>query len=258
MPEVKTLTVSGRPAAYLETGRGRPVVLVHGAGGRGALWNPQLTGLSDIARVIAPDLPGHGGTGGRGSVRVAEYAEWLIRFLDAAGLDRVVLGGHSMGGAIAQTVAVAHGDRLQGLILVGTGARLRVLPRIVELLREALPDGLRLISSLAYSPRTEPGAVAAVERALRETPPLVTLGDYLACDRFDVMAQLTHVRAPTLVIVGRDDRLTPAKYAAFLASTIAGAQLVEVAAAGHYPQLEQPAALNAAVRAFLESVPTHD
>ena len=67
-------TVEGRPAAYLEAGHGLPVVLVHGAGGRGEVWRPQLADLSDVARVIAVDLPGHGATGGTGCRRVGDYA----------------------------------------------------------------------------------------------------------------------------------------------------------------------------------------
>jgi pimeloyl-ACP methyl ester carboxylesterase len=250
-----TVTVAGRPAAFLDAGRGRPLVLVHGAGGRAEVWSPQLAGLADVARVLAVDLPGHGGTGGRGYRDVEEYAAWLLGFLDAVGLERVVLGGHSMGGAIAQTIALAHPDRLVGLVLVGTGARLRVLPRIMELFRDDPPSATHLVASLAYSPATAPGAVTEAERALCETPPLVTLGDFLACDRFDVMAKLAAMRLPTLVIGGRDDRLTPPKYAAFLAATIAGARLVEVEAAGHFPQLEQPPAVNAALRAFLSALP---
>jgi pimeloyl-ACP methyl ester carboxylesterase len=248
-------TVAGAPAAYLEAGRGRPVVFVHGAGGRGEVWLPQLAGLADVARLVAVDLPGHGGSEGRGCRSVDDYAAWLLALLAALGLERVVLVGHSMGGAIAQTVALAQPERLDGLVLVGTGARLRVLPRILELLRDDPPRGASLIASLAYSPRTAPGAVIEAERALAATPALVTLGDFGACDRFDVMAKLGGVRVPTLVVVGRDDRLTPPKYAGWLAATIPGARLVEVEAAGHFPQLEQAAAVNAALRAFLAALP---
>jgi pimeloyl-ACP methyl ester carboxylesterase len=247
--------VLGRPAAYLEAGRGQPVVLVHGAGGRAEVWSAQLAGLADAVRLVAVDLPGHGATGGAGCRSVDEYVSWLLGLLDALRLDRVVLVGHSMGGAIAQTCALARADRLRGLALIGTGARLRVLPRILALFREASPEGPTLVASLAYSPATPPGAVVEAERAMRETPPLVTLGDFVACDRFDVMTRLGGVESPTLVVVGRDDRLTPAKYAAFLAAAIPGARLVEVEAAGHFPQLEQPVAVNAALRAFLAALP---
>lgn len=249
------LTVAGRPAGYLEAGGGRPVVLVHGAGGRGAVWAPQLAALGDIARLLAPDLPGHGATAGPGHQAIGEYADWVLGFLDAAGLARPVVGGHSMGGAIAQTLALAHPDRVGGLVLVGTGARLRVLPRILEALREAPPEALGLLDSLSYGAATPPERVVEADRALRETPPWVTLGDYLACDRFDVMNRIGAIRAPTLVVVGREDRLTPPKYAAYLAAAIPGARLVEVDGAGHFAQLEQPAAVNAALRGYLLSLP---
>lgn len=248
-----TVVIAGRQAAYLEAGRGRPVVFVHGAAGRGEVWSPQLEGLADVARLLAVDLPGHGETEGSGCRRIEEYAAWMVGFLDTLGLERVVLAGHSMGGAIAQTVALEHPDRLEGLVLIGTGARLRVLPRILDLCRDDPPRAAELIGSLAYSPHTPRGAVVEAERALAATPAGVTLGDFWACDRFDAMARVTAVRVPTLVVVGRDDRLTPAKYAAFLATAIPGARLVEVDAAGHFPQLEQPAAVHAAFLAFLAS-----
>lgn len=254
MTPSRSVVVAGRPAAYREAGQGRALVLVHGAAGSGDVWTPQVAGLADAARVLAVDLPGHGGTGGAGCQSVTAYAEWVLAFLDALDLDRAVLGGHSMGGAIAQSIALTRPDRLEGLVLVGTGARLRVLPRVIELFRQGSPEAAPLVASLSYSPGTPPGRVVQAEQALRDTPPLVTLGDFLACDRFDVMAGLGAVRLPTLVVVGRDDRLTPPKYAAFLARAIPGARLVEVDDAGHFPQLEQPAAVNAALRAFLAAL----
>jgi pimeloyl-ACP methyl ester carboxylesterase len=225
----ESITVEGRPAAYLTAGQGRPVVLVHGSGGRAQLWTPQLAGRR----------------------RVEDYATWLLDLLDGLALDRVVLGGHSMGGAIAQAVALSRAERLSGLVLVGTGARLRVLPRIMELFEAGSPGGAELVGSLAYSPRTAAGSVVEAEQALQETAPAVTLGDFLACDRFDVMGALGAIRTPTLVVVGRDDRLTPPKYARFLADGIPGGRLVEIDGAGHFPQLEQPGAVNAALRGFL-------
>ena len=75
-PGRRTGPVAGRPAAWLEAGSGPPLVLVHGAGGAADLWQPQLDGLADVARVVAPDLPGHGPLGGRGEPSITAYAEW--------------------------------------------------------------------------------------------------------------------------------------------------------------------------------------
>jgi pimeloyl-ACP methyl ester carboxylesterase len=232
------------------------VVLIHGAAGRAEVWSPQLAGLADIARMIAVDLPGHGATAGEGCQAVERYAAWVAALLDALGAERPVLVGHSMGGAIAQTLALGDPARFAGLVLVGTGARLRVLPRILQLFREgSLRVASDLVGSLSYSPSTPPGAVIEAERALHDTAAAVTLGDFHACDRFDLMGRLGDLRLPALVVVGRDDRLTPPKYAAYLARSIPAARLVEVDGAGHFPQLEQPAAVNAAIRGFLLALP---
>jgi pimeloyl-ACP methyl ester carboxylesterase len=219
------------------------------------VWRRQLEGLADAARLIAVDLPGHGATGGRGCLSVDAFARWVLEVLDAAGIERAVVGGHSMGGAVALTLALGQPERLDGLALVGTGARLRVLPRVLELYRDDPPAGASIVAGLSYSPSTPRAAVVEADESLAATPPVVTLGDFLCCDRFDVMTKLTALRLPTLVVVGRDDRLTPPKYAAYLGRSIAGARVVEVEAAGHFPQLEQPAAVNAALRRFLTALP---
>lgn len=254
-PSRRTRPVAGRPAAWLEAGSGPPLVLVHGAGGSADLWQPQLDALADVARVVALDLPGHGPLGGPGRPTVSGYTEWLDRFL--AGLDGgpVVLVGHSMGGAVAQIEALARPERLAGLILIGTGARLRVLPRLLDLLREDPREGQRLIRELSFAAGAPRERLEAVDRILREGAPLVTLGDLLACDRFDVRDRLAEIRTPTLIVAGTEDRLTPVKYGRFLAERIPGTRLVEVAAAGHFPQLEQPGAVNAAIREFLAGLP---
>jgi pimeloyl-ACP methyl ester carboxylesterase len=251
----RTGPVAGRPGAWLEAGAGPPLILVHGAGGSADLWQPQLEGLADVARVVAPDLPGHGPGGGRGGPSIAWYADWLAAFVEALGAGGVVLAGHSMGGAIAQAFALAQPGRLAGLVLLATAARLQVLVRIVDLLRERPREGLGLIRDLSFAADTPAERVAVVDRVLREISPLVTLGDYLACDRFDARARLAAIRAPTLVVTGTEDRITPPSHGRALAEVIAAARLVEVPGAGHFPQLEQPAAVNAAIRELLEELP---
>jgi pimeloyl-ACP methyl ester carboxylesterase len=130
-----------------------------------------------------------------------------------------------------------------------------VLGRLLDLLRERPAQGRELVQSLAFGPGAPAAAIALVGRVLREVSPLVTLGDYLACDRFDVRERLGAIRTPTLVLTGAEDRLTPLAYGRFLAAAIPGARLVEIPGAGHFPQLEQPAAVNRAVREFLAAVP---
>jgi pimeloyl-ACP methyl ester carboxylesterase len=214
--------------------------------------------LVDAARVLVVDLPGHGGTAGPGLLGIQAYADWVVAFLDTVGIDRAVVVGHSMGGAIAQTLALGRPDRLDGVVLVATGARLRVAGRLFEAFREAPAEGRGLLQGLSYGSATPPERVSVAERVLAETAPLVTLGDFLACDRFDVLDCLGRIEVPALVLVGTEDRLTPPRFARALADGIAGARLVEIPGAGHFPQLEAPEAVTRAIRGFLLSLDSPD
>jgi pimeloyl-ACP methyl ester carboxylesterase len=252
MPAV---SVRGIPIHYDVTGGGpRTCLFVHGAGGSGSVWIRQLEGLAETARVLALDLPGHGQSGGDGCARIDDYAAAVQGFLEVAKLGKVVLGGHSMGGGVAQAVALAHPELLDGLILVGTGARLRVLPKIFELLEKDYPEGVQFINDLALSPSTMQALKDAVRVQTLETRQQVTIGDFTACNAFDVMERIRTLGVPTLVVVGRDDQLTPLRYSEFLARAIPGARLVIAERAGHYVHLEQPDLVNRAIRDFLASL----
>jgi pimeloyl-ACP methyl ester carboxylesterase len=217
-------------------------------------WVRQLKGLADAARVVAIDLPGHGQSGGDGCARIDDYVAAVRSFVETAKLGKVVLGGHSMGGAVAQAFALSDPERLDGLILVGTGARLRVLPKIFELLETNYPEGVSFINGRAFSLSTAPALKDAAKARTLQTRPRVTIGDYTACNGFDVMDRIAALRVPTLVVAGQDDQLTPPKYAQFLTQTIPGARLAMVERAGHYVHLEQPHAVNHAIRDFLATL----
>ena len=244
--------VDGVGIHYVETGGGATTLcLVHGAGGNTHAWIRQLEGLADVARVVALDLPGHGESEGEGCRRIEDYARVVRGFIRAAGLGPVVLGGHSMGGGVAQTVALEHPELLAGLVLVGTGARLRVLPRVFELLASDYADGCAFVTAMALSAAASQALKDGARAAMLGTRPQVTIGDFAACDAFDVMARIGAIRARALAICGEEDQLTPPRYAEFLAAKIPGARLLLVEEAGHFVQLEQPEIVNAGIREFL-------
>jgi pimeloyl-ACP methyl ester carboxylesterase len=250
------LNVNGRPLHYVETGGGGPpLVLVHGAGGSATVWVRQLEGLADATRVIALDLPGHGASPGDGHRVVAEYAAAVRDFVAGLRAGAPILCGHSMGGAITQSVALMAPELLRGIVLLATGAKLRVFPRLFELMERDYGDGVAFVTEHAWSPASPPSLKEGGRRAMLETRAPVTLGDFRGCDAFDVMARVGAIRLPTLVIVGEDDQLTPPKYAEFLAGNISGSQLVRIPGAGHYVQLEQPDEVNRAMREFLRTLP---
>jgi len=211
----------------------------------------QLNGLADLGHIVALDLPGHGRSGGTIPEQIEDAAAVVAGFLDALGIARAVIGGHSMGGAIAQQFALSYRDRVDGLILIGTGARLRVLPRLLELLANDYREGINLLMSLAVGAKAPAELRAALHRSTAENPAGVVLGDLQACDAFDVMSRISTVNAPALVLCGEEDQLTPPKYSRFLGQRVAGACVVVVAGAGHYVQVEKPRETTAAIREFL-------
>jgi pimeloyl-ACP methyl ester carboxylesterase len=235
---------------------GPPLVLLHGAGGTHRHWPEEVRTLPG-RRVLALDLPGHGGSPGPSSTSIGAYAGGVLAALDALEIPSAVLAGHSMGGAVALTVTLEAPSRVAGLVLVGTGAKLRVSPFVLQ--ATADPAALAASAGTMCDYAFGPGAGAALRREFTEgllaAAPGVAHGDFRACDAFDVMARLGELRAPTLVLCGTEDRLTPPKYAELLRDRIPGARLELVPGAGHMVMLEAPARVAAAIGGFLSSLP---
>jgi pimeloyl-ACP methyl ester carboxylesterase len=251
------IKVDGIDVQYETAGAGAPCVcLVHGTGGTGGVWARQLEGLADVARVVAPDLPGHGRSGGEPPRCIEESAAFVARLLDALCVPRAVVGGHSMGGAVALQFALTWPDRVAGLVLVGTGARLRVLPRLLELLGSNYPEGVGLLMEMAVGVGAPGQLKATLHRLTAANPQRVVLGDLKACDVFDVMDRIHAMSIPTVAICGEEDQLTPPRYSRLFAERIAGTRLAIVAGAGHYVQVEQPEATTRALREFLAALPS--
>lgn len=232
---------------------GPTLTLIHGAGGSHLHWPTQLRRLPG-ATVYTLDLPGHGRSEGRGCDTIAGYAQTVVAFHDALGSEQAIIVGHSMGGAIAQTLALDYPDRVTGLVLVATGARLRVAPAILEGIRNDLAGTADLITRFAWSPEAPPTLTQLGKEALLKTGAAVLLRDFVACDNFDVMERLEDIQAPTLVVAGTVDQLTPLKYAHFLAQRIPAARLAVIEKAGHMVMLERPAEVGKAVQGFLEEI----
>ncbi len=238
------------------------LVFIHGAGSSSDFWHEQLSAFPGAHYL---DLPGHADalsrvSMGAGMRSVDEYANWVAGYVEEAGLSRVLLNGHSMGGAITLTLALRHPQWLAGIVLTGTGARLRVLPQLLQLLRTNYPAAVDLIVEQSFAPLHKPLTykqkirLKGVRRHILRTPQDVTTGDYEACDRFDVMSQVGEIAVPTMCIVGVQDAMTPPKYSEYLYSRIAGSRMEVVEGAGHMLPLEKPEEYNRRVAEFLASL----
>jgi len=254
MPYVQ---INGERVFYVfhaSTSKDAPVVLVvHGAGGSHLHWGYEIRSLPEV-NVYAVDLPGHGRSGGRGRSSIVAYVEFILGFMSVLELERAVFVGHSMGSAIALTLGTDYPERTQGLVLIGSGARLRVLPAILQGLLSDFEATARRITEYCYGS----GATEQMKRlGLRQMLAVgarVVHDDFVACDSFDVMDRLELLHAPTLIITGAEDVMTPPKYARYLAEHIEGSQLTLIKEAGHMVMLERAEPVAQAIARFLEAL----
>jgi pimeloyl-ACP methyl ester carboxylesterase len=247
------------PDVVPDFSRGRKLIMLHGAGSNGHAWHYQYEHLSNRHSPIALDLPGHGHSSGvEGLPRLADYTGFVLAFLDALKLDSAVIAGHSMGGALAMDIALAHSSRVEALVLIATAAKFEIPRERIETWRAVtMGRASQPFNNEGYSPKT----IATKPEVIREgwgeqiqTDPRVRWGDLVACSQFDLRDQVNRIDKPTLILAGADDSITPAADADFLKSRIKGARLEMVADAGHRPTTERPEVVNAAIEQFLDEL----
>lgn len=250
------LTIPGNRLSYRvkDNGQAISLVLIHGAGMEAGFWGGVMRHVTR-ANCYAPDLPGHGASGGAPLGSVDSCARTIAAFVETLGLRRVILGGHSMGGAVALITALLRPRWLTALVLAGSGARLRVAPALFESLAKDLPGGVEMLLGAMYPPNTSAETLDAERRRYQRMDVDTLIGDYRACDTFDVMGRLNEIDVPTLVLSAQDDRLVPQKYAAFLGDRIAGAQLRVFPSGGHAFASTHPEEVAKAMDGFVGSLP---
>ncbi len=238
---------------YEEHGEGTPLILVHGACENASFWKAQIEVLQKRYHLVLIDLPGHGQSARLGDeVSIPTYSMILREVIQGLDLDSPFLLGHSMGGAIAMTVAVEAPKLLGGLILANSGAKLGVLSEILAGLETDFATTIQTI----IAPR-ELGTAHAdtllewISNEMVLTDPSVGLGDFLACSRFDIRAKLKNISVPSLIVSGDQDNLTPAKWGAYLSENISDSELAVIQGTGHLTMLERPEAFNQILEEFL-------
>ena len=249
------------PGPWSET---TPVLFVHGLGGSRVAWDPQLSALGSTRRCLAPELPGYGGSPPEPDMGFHDLADLLARFItDTVGGPAHVVG-LSMGGMVAQHLALRHPDRVAGLVLLDTSPAFGIdgtdALEWKRLRLDALDRGLTpaemaegVLRSVGGPGLTGPALAAAVAAMGRVT----TEGLRAAVEMLpthDLSTQLHLITAPTLVAVGELDTETPPLYSRMLASGIPDARLSLIAGSGHLSNLEEPRQVNRLLEDFLDEI----
>lgn len=226
------------------------MIFVHGSGHTDTFWHFQTSHFKDSEAI---SLPGH--PEGKPCTSVTEYTNWLRGYIREMDYTGVILVGHSLGGAIAMDYGLRYRGDLKALILIGTGARLRVHPDYLALCEEGTRDiGVWME---AWEP-TYDSVLPELKTKLFEermvVGPGVQLNDLLCCDKFDVIADIHRIELPTLILCGSEDQMTPVKYSQFLATRIRDSKQVVIEGGTHLVPAEKPAEVNQAIDEFLGSL----
>jgi 3-oxoadipate enol-lactonase len=228
-----------------------PVLVLGGSlGSTTAMWEPQLDALTGRFRLVRYDHRGHGGSPvPEGPYQLAELGADVLALLDTLGLDRVHLGGLSLGGMVAMWVAAHAPSRVDRLTLLCTSARLGPPEVWIERVETVRTQGLEPIADQVVgrwftANFDKPDVISRARAMLAATPAIGYAGCCAAIQHMDLLPALGSITAPTLVIAGADDPSTPPEHARAIAAGISGARLEIVPAAAHLANVEQPETVN--------------
>jgi pimeloyl-ACP methyl ester carboxylesterase len=250
---------------FVATG-GRPfdpslpaVVLLHGAGFDHSTWALHSRWFAHHGHaVLAPDLPGHGRSSGKPLPTIADMADWTATLLDAVGVSKARLIGHSMGSLIALETAARHPDKVSGLSLIGTAATMTVGPDLLKAAEANDSSAIDMVSIWGLGFSAELGGSLApglwmhqgAQRVLQRCAPGVLHNDLNACNSYqNAIAAASQIKVPVTFILGERDMMTPAKAGKTLAAATPNARTIVLPGAGHMMMVEQPDQLLAALQA---------
>lgn len=240
---------------------GAAVVLLHGAAMDHSVWVYHTRYFAQLGcAVIAPDLPAHGLSGGAAVPTVEGMAAWLGRCLDSLGIDRVALAGHSLGALVALEFAATAGPRVQRLALLGAAVPMAVSDQLLDAARADAREARDMMVLWGHGPRAHLGGnpvagIAIVNGAMRlleRAAPGLLYNDLNACNAYTTgLDAAARVAAPTRLVCGRDDKMTPPRAALELAAAMSECGVETIPDCGHIMMSERPEATHRALVAAL-------
>ena len=265
-----TTSIDDIQLAYDDVGSGFPVVLIHGYPFTRSLWNEQVEALSSSYRVVTPDLRGFGeSTSGEsrseGPATMSRMAQDVAKLMDYLGIDQAVIGGLSMGGYVALAFVKQFPSRVKALVLADTRAQADTeegKQTRHQQAEKALSEGMAGIADamlpMLLTPATvskRPEVVKRVRDMMLKTKPQGAASALLGmAEREDQSEFISTIGVPTMIVVGREDAITPLADSETMHSKIQHSRLVVLDNAGHVSNLEQTEHFNYALMKFLESV----
>ncbi|MCY0897614.1 MAG: alpha/beta fold hydrolase [Firmicutes bacterium] len=249
-----SVALTGGTLHWYEAGSGLPVVLLHGGGGTGRAFWAQLHSLSDQGwRILAPDMPGFGLSDWfDGVTRIEEIGPTLFEWLDSLEIPKAVLGGNSMGGRVAMSMASHHPSRVPALIILDSvGLTLSDVPIINPL---TLPSN-QYMRGLVFDPdrykqHTPYRTLADAQQLNRGRVSFAKYLDHAAIQP-DPELDLGQLTMPTLLIWGREDRIVPLAYGKALHQALGHGELTVIDDCGHLPHIEEPELTSHLIHDFL-------
>ena len=235
------------------------IVLLHGAGFDHTAWALHSRWFAHHGfGVLAPDLPGHGRSGGAPLADIAGMADWTAALLDAAGAAKARLVGHSMGSLIALETAARHPAKVSGLSLIGAAATMTVGPDLLKAAEANDHAAVDMVSIWGLGFQAELGGSLApglwmhsgAQRVLEQCRRGVLFNDLSACNAYQgALAAAAQIKIPVTLILGERDMMTPAKAGKTLAAALPNSRTIVLAGAGHMMMAERPDELLAALQA---------
>jgi len=242
-----------------EFDRSQPtVVLLHGAGFDHTAWALHSRWFAHHGYgVLAPDMPGHGRSCGAPLRSIAEMADWTAALLEAAGVARATLVGHSMGSLVALETAARHPAKVSALGLIGTTATMNVGPDLLKAAEANDHAAVDMVSIWGLGFDAELGGSLApglwmhggAQRVLERCRPGVLFADLSACNAYqDALAAASKITVPTTLVLGERDMMTPSRGGKALAAALPNSRIVVLPGAGHMMMAERPDELLAALQ----------
>lgn len=241
--------------------KGDVILFIHGSGQNHLGYMLQHRFLANRGwQAITPDFPGHGQSGGEPLTSIEEMADWLAAFMEAAGIDKAHIAGHSQGGLVGLELAARYPDKVRSASFIATALGIPVNDYLLGLAKDREPKAIRAMMDWGHGPtghvhdHTMPGASHMVygSQLMASNVPGALFADLNACNEYQGGAAAAQaITCPTLCILSGQDKMTPIKAGRKLHASLGG-ELTEIPHSGHMSITEQPWDVTKALRAFLD------